>query len=133
VQQTPDETRAPRRLAHASWDGLRPVQQQVCERFGVEWVEAAHGQKVGVAHNVRSDLVPLNGLRHPPEGDTTGWSLWAGEALSQDDDFFMPLHVEHLVDWCPTVLPYLGLPPGWRFLLAAGYEDVWYDGTLLDV
>jgi hypothetical protein len=27
---------------------------------------------------------------------------------------------------------YFGLEPGWRFLLAPGYEDVWYDATLLD-
>ena len=25
-----------------------------------------------------------------------------------------------------------GLPPGWRFLIAPGHEDVWYDGSLLD-
>jgi hypothetical protein len=31
------------------------------------------------------------------------------------------------------VFPYLALPPGWRFLLAPGYEDVWYDPTLLDL
>jgi len=29
--------------------------------------------------------------------------------------------------------PYLARPPGWRVLLAPGQEDVWYDGTLLDV
>ncbi|WP_459166268.1 hypothetical protein [Sinorhizobium meliloti] len=23
------------------------------------------------------------------------------------------------------------MPPGWRFLIANGYEDVWYDETLL--
>ncbi|MEQ1698563.1 MAG: hypothetical protein ABMA25_00550 [Ilumatobacteraceae bacterium] len=86
-----------------------------------------------MALNVRDGLVPLNGLRHPPEGDTTGWYLWAGEELSQEDDFFVPLHVEHLVQWCPDALPSLGLPPGWRFLIAPGYEDGWYDESLLDV
>ena len=25
----------------------------------------------------------------------------------------------------------LALPPGWRFLLAPDYEDVWYDPSLL--
>ena len=35
------------------------------------------------------------------------------------------LHAVHLADHCPSVLPYLGLPPGWRFLIAPGYEDVW--------
>ena len=33
----------------------------------------------------------------------------------------------------PEVLPYLALPPGWRFLLAPDYQDVWFDESLLDV
>ncbi|HYS71853.1 MAG TPA: hypothetical protein VEM95_05475 [Thermoplasmata archaeon] len=45
----------------------------------------------------------------------------------------MPVHVEHLDDWRPEVLPFLGLPPGWRFLLAKDYADVWEDRSLLDV
>jgi hypothetical protein len=65
-----------------------------------------------------------------PEGDTTGWYLWSGE-LSQSDDFFEPLHVKHLNERCPEVTPYLGLPAGWRFLLAPNHEDIWYDEALL--
>ena len=42
--------------------------------------------------------------------------IWAGGELSSAPDFFRPLHVEHLISWAPAVLPYLGLPPGWRFL-----------------
>lgn len=78
------------------------------------------------------DVWPFNGLRHPPERGTTGWYLWRGEVLSQAEDFFQPLHVEHLAEWAPDVLPYLALPPGWRFLLAPGHEDVWYDASLLE-
>lgn len=26
----------------------------------------------------------------------------------------------------------LGLAEGWRFLIAPGHEDVWYDASLLD-
>ncbi len=47
--------------------------------------------------------------------------------------FFVPLHVEHLGEWCPEAVPYLALPPGWRFLLAPDYEDVWFDATLLEI
>lgn len=75
----------------------------------------------------------MNGLRHPPQGDTVGWYIWAGEELSQEPDFFQPRHVEHLNEWCPAVISYLGLAPGWRFLLANDYEDVWYDESLLDI
>ncbi len=108
-------------------------QEAVCDRFQVEWEEAPPSLKVGVALNVRSGLVPLNGLRHPPQVDTTGWFLWAGEELSEDPDFFVPVHVQHLGEWCPAAIPYLGLPPGWRFLVAPDHEDVWFDKSLLDV
>jgi hypothetical protein len=86
-----------------------------------------------VAKNVREHLWPINRLRHVSEGDTTGWYIWAGEDLSNSLDFFKPLHVSRLEQWCPAVLKYLGLPPGWRFLIAEDYEDVWYDETLLDI
>ena len=88
---------------------------------------------MGIARNVRTGAIPLNGLRHPPQGDTTGWYIWAGEELSTAPDFFEPLHVLHLAEWCPAALRFLGLPPGWRFLTAGDYEDVWEDPTLLDV
>jgi hypothetical protein len=78
-------------------------------------------------------MMPINGLRHPPEGDTTGWYLWAGEELGADEGFFAPLCMAHLDEWCAPAIPYLGLPPGWRFLIADGYEDVWFDPSLLDI
>jgi hypothetical protein len=106
-------------------------QRQICRRFGAEFVEAPEHLKVGIASNVRAGLMPLNGLRHPPEADTTGWYIWAGEDLSTEPDFFQPLHVAHLVEWCPPVLKYLGLAPGWRFLIDGEYEDVWFDPALL--
>ncbi len=103
----------------------------VCRKYGASHYPAPANLKVGIAENVKRGLQPLNGLRHPPAADTTGWYLWAGEELSTAPDFFLPLHVAHLESWCPEAIPYLGLPPGWRFLLAPGYEDVWYDANLL--
>lgn len=78
-------------------------------------------------------VLPLNGLRHPAETGTSGWFIWRGEELGTVDDFFVPLHIAHLEAWCPEVVPYLALPPGWRFLLAPGYEDVWFDESLLNI
>jgi hypothetical protein len=109
-------------------------QEALCKRHGVPCVPSPARLKVGVARNVRSGVLPINGLRHPQVGDTTGWYIWAGEGEAPaDPEFFVPLHVEHLAEWCPAVIPYLGLPPGWRFLLATGYEDVWNDPSLLNV
>jgi len=103
----------------------------VARRFNVAARPPLSGDKVGAARNVREGVWPMNGFRYPAAGDTSGWFLWAGRALSGDPGFFVPLDAEHLADWCPIVLPYLGLPPGWRFLLAPGHEDVWYDENLL--
>jgi len=36
-----------------------------------------------------------------------------------------------LGDELPQVLDYLALPPGWRFLIAPDYKDVWFDENLL--
>jgi hypothetical protein len=109
------------------------AQLEVCKRYGVKCVPPIDDQKVGIALNVRTGLQPINGLRHPTHGDASGWYIWSGEEFSADPDFFVPLHLEHLSDWCPSVSKFLALPPGWRFLQARNYEDVWYDASLLDV
>lgn len=108
-------------------------QLDVCTRFGVTPAVPAPGSKLGVARNLRSDLWPVNGLRHPESEGTNGWYLWAGEELRSDPDFFVPLHLEHVQEWNEAVVPYLALPPGWRFLVAPGHEDVWRDTALLDI
>jgi hypothetical protein len=112
---------------------VTPEQATVCVRFGAEPSGVTADQRVGIARNIRDGLMPVNGLRHKPEGETSGWYIWAGEELSEDPNFFAPLHVKHLAEWCPEVVPYLALPPGWRFLIAPGYEDVWPDQSLLQV
>jgi hypothetical protein len=111
-------------------------QIEVATRFGVVPAPPRQGEKVGISANVRSGKrrnLPLNGLRHPAAVGTSGWFIWLGEELGTADDFFAPLHVEHLGALCPEVVPYLALPPGWRFLVAPGYEDVWFDETLLTI
>jgi hypothetical protein len=105
-------------------------QRAICERFGATPMDSPDDLKVGLA--LTSDGEPINGLRHPPEGDTTGWYIWRGE-LSRAADFFSPLHTRHLGARLPAVLPYLALPPGWRFLVAPGRADVWYDQSIVDV
>ncbi len=113
---------------------IEDAQQATCAKYGTWWCSAPSHLKVGVALNVKSLIVPINGLRHSPAGDTTGWYIWAGEdGPSQTPNFFVPLHVEHLAEWRPEIIKFLGLPPGWRFLTDGRYEDVWEDPALLDV
>ena len=106
-------------------------QKEVCSRYNTEWVAADLGSKVGITTNARGNTFPLKGVRHIPAADTTGWYIYAGDKTSQDSDWYKPLHVEHLREFCPMVLKYLGLPPGWGFVVAPGYEDVWEDKTFL--
>ena len=110
--------------------GERTTQLQMCNRFGAEFVAAPTDTKVGVALATLGKA-PLNGLRHPPEESTCGWYIWAGEEFSQSETFFQPVHVSHLSEYCPEAIQYLGLAPGWRFLIAPGHEDVWFDASLL--
>lgn len=108
-------------------------QKIICLKYNSPFVESKFNMKVGISMNVREGLMPINGMRHPLEDDTTGWYIWAGEEFSEDPDFFVPLHVEHLNEWCPIVVKYLGLATGWRFLITDVYEDVWEDQSLLDI
>jgi hypothetical protein len=82
----------------------RIAQKLLCQTYGVPWVASPKHLKVGIVMNVLEGVMPLNGLTHPIEGDTTGWYIWAGEYLSDDSRFFKPLHVEHLNEWCPMAL-----------------------------
>jgi hypothetical protein len=113
-------------------ESIETQQKEVCLKYGSAFIEAEQNTKVGIALDTVGSL-PLNALRHPPEGDTCGWYIWGGEELPQDPDFFQPLHVSHLKDMCPEIVKYLGLAPGWRVLVSSEYEDVWYDEKLLDV
>jgi hypothetical protein len=111
---------------------LEERQRLVCRNHGLDYVPADPDSKLGFALET-AGRVPVNGMRHPPQGDTNGWYIWCGEELSQSPDFFSPLHTRHLRERCPDALPYLGLPPGARFLVAGDHVDVWYDASLLDV
>lgn len=115
-------------------DLTHKAQNEICQKFNAPFVESPRHLKVGISRNVKDGDWPIHGLRHPMEGDTTGWYIWAGEKWSDDPGFFVPLHVEHLNEWRPEIIKYLGLAPGWRFLIGENrYEDVWEDPALLNV
>jgi hypothetical protein len=109
---------------------IERVQKKLCEKLKLPWVASPHDFRVGVSKNIKEGLMPINGLRHPPEQDTAGWYLWAGEDFSTDLDFWDVQHISHLDEMCPLALKYLGLPPGWRFITDGTYEDIWEDVTL---
>lgn len=108
----------------------RAAQIEVCKRVGAHFVAAPLDSKLGIALQTLGRH-PLNGLRHLPVGGTCGWYVWAGEELRETNDFLQPLHVRHLSEHCPNIVPYLGLAPGWRFLITPGSEDAWFDESIV--
>ncbi len=114
-------------------DDVTSSQIGVCERFGAGYLPCHLNLKVGITKDFDPARYPINGLRHPPRGDTTGWYIWSGKEFSDEPDFFVPLHAVHLLSKAAILVKYLGLAPGWRFLLAPGQEDVWKDDQLLKV
>jgi hypothetical protein len=94
------------------------LQRAICDRVGVRPSPPRASSMIGIAPSRSRDLVPLHALRQPPQGQSNGWYAWRGDDIPQDDtDFSVPLHIEHLADHEPDLVPYLALPPGWRVLL----------------
>ncbi len=113
-------------------DQSASIQQFLCARLKANYCPSPDNLKVGIALET-FHLRPLNGLRHPVQDDTTGWYIWDGESLSTEPDFFSSLHLSHLVEKCPAAMKYLGLPPGYRFLVDGKHQDIWFDDSLLHV
>ncbi len=108
------------------------AQRSLCEQYAASFVASPPDTKLGFALTTKGKL-PINGLRHPVVGDGNGWYIWCGEEFSNEADFFAPLHASHFYEEYPEAARLLGLPPGYRFLLAPDYLDVWFDGSLLKV
>ena len=104
-------------------------QEAICSSYGSEFRPPQEDELLGVAVSSLG-LLPLNALRHEPENGTCGWYVWGGD-YSDLPDFFQPLHAHHLVEHARQLIPFLGLAPGWRVLLAPGQCDVWRDQSLL--
>jgi len=102
------------------------------DRLGVNPDPPLPGSIVGFAKQTLGKQ-PINGLRHPSEGNTNGWYVWCGD-WSGADEFFEPLHVEHVKDYLPQIMRYFDLPPGYRFLIdEEGHEDIWFDEGLMEI
>ncbi|PWN64101.1 immunity protein Imm33 domain-containing protein [Chryseobacterium viscerum] len=107
-------------------------QEKICRKYSqiADFVEL--DSLIALGKNFNPSL-QINGLRHPRTETLNGWYIWSGEDFNPEDfDFFNPSHTHHLLDKASFVIKYLGLPPGNRFLIdSKGYEDVWFDESLL--
>jgi hypothetical protein len=107
------------------------MQRSLCVEMKADYTAAPPEWVSGFASQAKG-RTPLNGLRHPAAPGTTGWYLWCGEDSSEAKDFYQPLHTKHLYEYFPLAAKLLGLPPGYRFLLAGEYLDVWFDPKLTE-
>ena len=112
---------------------IEEIQRALCARAGTIFAPIDWTLNVGISRDFYQETVPINGLRHPSENGTCGWYLWLGGDLpTNDPEFFQPVHAYHLIKEKPQILNYLGLPPGFRFLIDnQNYEEVWFDEKLL--
>ena len=100
----------------------------LCDQYGVQPDIPADKDKLVIALDTL-DQEPLNGLRHQPEADSSGWYVWGGIEFPSADDAFSPLHVSHMKDYCPSAIKFLGLPTGWRFLTDSDRSGAWEEGS----
>ena len=109
------------------------AQRTLCEAHGAEFRPLNPASMLGVSACALSGTLPLHGLRHPPTAGSSGWFIWSGD-YSVRADFFSPVHAGHAIAASMPFVKFLGLAPGWRFLIGErGYVDVWFDPDLLDV
>ncbi|PHS12134.1 MAG: hypothetical protein COA86_18750 [Kangiella sp.] len=102
----------------------------LCEKYSTEYYGIDFDQKVGIAlQTLESE--PLHALRHVDEKGTSGWFIWGGE-FKDDSEFFQSLCGVHLHKYCPHILKYLALKPGYRIMIdRKGFEDIWFDNELI--
>lgn len=108
---------------------LTVEQIAICARFQSDVVPSDPELKLGIAL-ASLHLLPINAVRHNQENGTCGWYIYGGK-FSESPDFYQPLHAAHLAEYCPQIIPYLALAPGWKVILAPDYEDVWFDESVL--
>jgi hypothetical protein len=108
-----------------AWDQL---QDEVCARHGVPVARPSSADYVGIDPRGLLPAEPtVYGARHEPlfEGES-GWYFTTDD---DGDGRLVKVHVGHLAEVCPAVLPFLALPPGWYFDTASGAAA--FDPSLL--
>ncbi|MBV9514094.1 MAG: hypothetical protein JO280_08670 [Mycobacteriaceae bacterium] len=108
-------------------ESLHELRQRICLTYEAGFEPPAPGSKVGIALQTLG-RVPVHGVRLPPTETTCGWYIYAGDEWSDDPNFYLPLCVEHMAEYCKFALPFFCLPPGWRFMTdGQGSIDVWQE------
>ena len=111
---------------------IEPSQKEICKKNSAIPCPCAAQDSLGLAVETIGYL-PIHGLRHSLDDGVSGWFIWCGGYLGEEADFFKPMTIVEVHSYLPEVEKYLALPPGYRFLLAGGFEKVWYDSGLISI
>ncbi|SOE36114.1 SMI1/KNR4 family protein [Delftia acidovorans] len=108
---------------------IKAIQRQKCDFFESPAAYPDPYSRIGIALQTRGQQ-PVTGMRALPDQECAGWYIWAGD-YSSAKDFFQSVHVGHVLEFWPELLPYLALAPDYRFIIDdEGYEDVWKDPVI---
>lgn len=100
------------------------IQKRMCAKHRAPFFECSDADRAGIAL-VSLKIDPIYGARERNEDGTTSWYVWGGPCSSAVD-FFQPICAGHIRELLPEALPYLALPPGYKFIIDRnGFEDVW--------
>lgn len=107
------------------------IQKECCDHYDEELVPVKLDQLVVVSAGVLKGNTPIEGVRYESPDHMSGW--W----LSDDDydgniDSLETVHFLHIIEKRPDLATYMGLPYGYRFLLGAAKDHVWFDNGILD-
>jgi hypothetical protein len=110
---------------------LEELQRRICQNYGAAFDPPAPGSRVGLALDTLERL-PVHGVRIAPSETTCGWFIHGGDEWSDRPDFYKPLRWELVELVCRCAAPFLGLPPGWRFVTDGGeHFEAWFDEAAL--
>ena len=109
------------------------VRQQIkfYEHLKVKFVASPMGHVIGVCEPFDAESDLMQGLRRQTTDEETGWYIWTGDGGADDIGFFKHVSVRDFGLLCPSLVPYLGLAPGWRFTVESGSLKVWFDAALI--
>ena len=109
-------------ISHLQSPSVLDRKKKICGQYSSDFVLPDPGAKIGIAIDTLTTM-PITGVRRTPENGTDGWYIWGGD-YSPAVEFYQSLHLSHIGEVAPQVVPYLALAPGFKFIIDnEGYED----------
>ena len=68
-------------------------QQEICKKYSQDFFATSEELRIGISDNVKSGIMPINGLRHPRTRTLNGWYIWSGEDFNPEEFVFFLNHL----------------------------------------